>query len=163
ETVYTFKVEFADMPDEVQGVSFPVWTTSDQNDIRWISAVESKEGVWTADLKVSDYKKSGLYNVHAYAMLQDGSKQLWGKVDCTGTEPSMSVSVENYEKDQGTFDVVIQDVEAPAGVEKIQVPVWCAEGQKDLVWHTAEKQSDGNYKATVSIAQHDYLIGDYNI
>ena len=31
------------------------------------------------------------------------------------------------------------------------------------MWHTAEKQSDGSYKATVNIADHDYLIGDYNI
>ena len=118
ETVYTFKAKFADMPDEVQGVSFPVWTTSNQSDIRWISAAESEPGTWPADLNISDYKKSGLYNVHAYAILKDGSEQFLGELSFTVTEPSMEVSVENYKKDKGIFDVVIRNVKAPAGVEK---------------------------------------------
>ena len=151
------------MPDEVTGVEFPVWTTSNQSDIKWISAKQEKKGQWVAEINVSDYKKIGEYNVHAYAVLQNGKKQFLGILNFNVSDMSMSVSVENYQKDKGTFDVVIKNIKSASGVQKIQVPVWCAEDQKDLIWHTAKKQNDGSYKATISVAEHNYLTGVYNI
>ena len=163
EITYQLKAEFVDMPDEVTGVEFPVWTTSNQSDIKWISAKQEKKGQWVAEVNVSDYKKIGEYNVHAYAVLQNGKKQFLGTLNFNVSDMSMSVSVENYQKDKGTFDVVIKNIKSASGVQKIQVPVWCAEDQKDLIWHTAKKQNDGSYKATISVAEHNYLTGVYNI
>ena len=162
EITYTLTAEFADMPDEVEKVTFPVWT-ADQSDLKWIDAKQTKKGVWTAEVSVSDYKKTGKYNVDSYAVLADGTKQYLGNADFNVSDTNMSVSVENYQKDRGTFDVVINNIKTVSGVQKIQVPVWCEDGQKDLIWHTAEKQSDGSYKATISVADHNYLAGDYNI
>ena len=163
EITYKLNATFADMPDEVLEVTFPVWTTSDQSDIKWINAKQEKKGQWVAEVNVSDYKKAGEYNVHAYAVLQDGTKQFLGTLDFSVSDTDMSVSVENYQKDKGTFDVIINNIKSASGVQKIQVPVWCADGQKDLIWHTATKQSDGSYKATISVADHNYLTGEYNI
>ena len=162
EITYTLTAEFADMPDEVEKVTFPVWT-SDQSDLKWIDAKQTKKGVWMAEVSISDYKKTGKYNVDAYAVLEDGTKQYLGNADFNVSDTSMSVSVENYKKDRGTFDVVINNIKTVSGVQKIQVPVWCEDGQKDLIWYTAEKQSDGSYKTTISVADHNYLAGDYNI
>ena len=163
EITYKLNATFADMPDEVSEVTFPVWTTSNQSDIKWISAKQEKKGQWVAEVNISDYKKTGEYNVHAYAVLQDGTQQFLGTLNFSVSDTDMSVSIENYQKDKGTFDVIIKNIKSASGVQKIQVPVWCADGQKDLIWHTASKQNDGSYKATISVADHNYLTGEYNI
>ena len=163
EITYKLNATFADMPDEVSEVTFPVWTTSNQSDMKWINAKQEKKGQWVAEVNVSDFKKTGEYNVHAYAVLQDGTKQFLGTLNFKVSDTSMSVNVENYQQDKGTFDVVIKNIKSASGIQKIQVPVWCADGQKDLIWHTATKQSDGSYKATISVADHNYLTGEYNI
>ena len=165
EMSYSLSAENGSVLDAVKGVRFAVWSEKDgQDDLVWYDATRGNKGGWTAEADIAKkHKTAGTYQLHIYVIKPDGSKTYMGETTFEVTEPSMEVSVENYEKDKGTFDVVIRDVKAPAGVEKIQVPVWCADGQKDLVWHTAKKQEDGSYKATISIAQHDYLIGDYNI
>ena len=75
----------------------------------------------------------------------------------------MEASIENYQKDKGTFDVIVKNVKSVSGVEMIQVPVWCAKNQSDICWYTAAKQEDGTYKATVSMANHGYAVGTYNV
>ena len=77
--------------------------------------------------------------------------------------PDFLVSVENYKEEEGTFEVVISNITAPSGVEKIQVPVWCAADQNDIKWYDADKQDDGTYKTKVSIANHKYSIGTYQV
>src|SRR5699024_7007726 len=77
------------------------------------------------------------------------------------TAPGFSASVNNYKEEGGTFEVVINNITALSGVEKIQVPVWCAEDQSDIKWYDAEKQTDGSYKVKVSIANHNYSVGLY--
>ena len=165
EVSYDLKVTNMDVLGNLKGVRFAVWSEKNgQDDLVWYDATRGNQGEWTAEADIAKkHKTAGTYQLHVYAVKADGSQSFAGETTFQVEEPKMKVSVENYEKDKGSFDVVIRDVKAPAGVEKIQVPVWCADGQKDLVWHTAKKQEDGSYKVTVSMAQHDYLIGDYNI
>ena len=165
EMLFNLKASNLNLVGNVKGVRFAIWSEKDgQDDLVWYDAAKDGNGDWAAVADVKKYHRSGgVYQFHAYVVRSDGSKTYLTETTFQVTEPEMEVSVENYEKDKGSFDVVIRGVKAPAGVEKIQVPVWCADGQKDLVWHTAKKQEDGSYKATVSITQHDYLIGDYNI
>ncbi len=41
------------------------------------------------------------------------------------------------------------------GVRTVQVPVWSeADGQDDIRWYEATRQTDGNYKVTVQVANH---------
>ena len=34
-----------------------------------------------------------------------------------------------------TFDVIVKNVEVPAGVESVRVPVWSEPDQGDLIWY----------------------------
>ena len=44
--LYRVQLKFADMPDDVDVVQFPVWNKADQSDIRWITAQQKSNGVW---------------------------------------------------------------------------------------------------------------------
>ena len=165
ETTYALKITNEGILKNVKRVQFAVWSEKNgQDDLVWYEGSKETAGQWTATADITkNHKTSGKYQVHVYAITADGSSHFLGKTTFEVTEPSMSVSVENYQKDKGTFDVVIDDIETPAGVSQIQVPVWCVDGQKDLIWHIATKQSDGSYKTTINIADHGNLIGNYNI
>ena len=93
--------------------------------------------------------------------LANGVMRGLGTASFDVTAPGFSASVNNYKEEGGTFEVVINNITALSGVEKIQVPVWCAEDQSDIKWYDAEKQTDGSYKVKVSIANHNYSVGLY--
>ena len=165
EMTYGLKITNAGIVKNVKRIRFAVWSEKNgQDDLVWYEGSKGTSGEWTATANIAkNHKTAGKYQVHVYAVTTDGKSHFLGQNAFSVTEPSMSVSVENYQKNKGTFDVVVRNIKTPAGVSQVQVPVWCADGQKDLVWHTATKQSDGSYKVTVSMADHNYLVGDYNI
>ena len=58
-----------------------------------------------------------------------------------------TINVINKNDQSGTFDVVISNVSSNVGLKEVQVPIWSAKnGQDDLKWYKAVKQSDGTYK-----------------
>lgn len=78
QDLYRVKLSFADMPDEVSGVQFPVWSKGDQSDIRWITAQKTSSGAWEADVSISGYQIGDIYQVHAYASLTNGKQVFIG-------------------------------------------------------------------------------------
>ena len=156
-------ISFADMPSEVTSVQVPVWCALDQSDIIWYNAKQTSTGNWQATVNFSDYKKFGSYKVHVYAGLSNGDLQLIGTSAFSVTTPTLTVSSGNYNSVEGTFDVIIKDIVSTSGVGRIQVPVWCASDQSDIVWYDAVKQDDGSYKVTVSMSNHNYATGEYKI
>ncbi len=156
-------IEFKDMPSEVQGVSVPTWTMRDQSDIIWYNARLVSKGKWQAIINISDFKKSGLYNVHMYANLSGGQSVGLGSKTMEIGIPSMKANIQNYDAEKGSFDVVVSDIESKSGVSRVQIPVWCANDQSDIKWYDAVKQNDGSYKATVSMSNHNYATGKYKV
>lgn len=70
----------------------------------------------------------------------------------------------NHNSSLGSFDIKVSDVPQNAGIKQVKLGVWTsANGQDDLIWYNATKQTDGTYKASVSIAQHRGERGEYNI
>lgn len=133
QDLYRVKLSFADMPDEVSGVQFPVWSKGDQSDIRWITAQKTSSGVWEADVSISGYQIGDIYQVHAYASLTNGKQVFIGNSTFKVVGPSADVTIKNYSAENGTFDVVVENIVAPAGVKEVQVPVWSLRGQSDIV------------------------------
>ena len=81
------------------------------------------------------------------------------------TVPKMTAkSIETSEIKDGKFSVTLKGVEAPAGVSIVHVPVWSLNnGQDDLTWYVASRQSDGSYRAEINLKNHKYDVGDYKI
>ena len=161
--LYRVQLKFADMPDEVNVVQFPVWNKADQSDIRWITAQQKLNGVWEADVSIPDQQVGAVYQVHAYANLTSGTQVFLGKTTFKVIGPSADVEIQNYNANQGTFDVIVKNVEVPAGVESVRVPVWSEPDQGDLIWYFADRQSDGTYKVHVDIANHHNNRSTYNV
>ena len=75
-----------------------------------------------------------------------------------------TINVINKNDQSGTFDVVISNVLSNVGLKEVQVPIWSAKnGQDDLKWYKAVKQSDGTYKTSVKISDHKNDRGEYLI
>ena len=159
-------------PNGVRTVSVPIWSeTGGQDDLVWYTANRQANGTYTVNVKASDHKNStGLYNVHLYYVQNNG--QLTG-VGGTSTQvfigktpdqlkPKASFTIENNNAKSGTFDAVITNITAPLGVKEVLVPSWSLEnGQDDLIWHKATKQTDGSYRVTIKASEHKGDKGNY--
>ncbi|WP_105157964.1 GBS Bsp-like repeat-containing protein [Streptococcus suis] len=78
------------------------------------------------------------------------------------TQPTGTITIENRNDAQGTFDVRVTNVSSPRGLDKVYVPTWTESGgQDDIVWHEASRQSDGSYLARINKTQHKYESGKY--
>ena len=155
------KTKFADMPAEVVAVNFAVWSVENgQDDIIWYNGSQKTSGEWTATANIQKHKTAGDYNVHVYATLSDGTQLFLDSTNFEIENPTVSASISNYDKDLGTFDIIIK-ANSKSGIKSIKVPVWCAADQSDIKEYYAEKQNDGTYKVHVSVANHKYAVGTY--
>lgn len=159
-------------PNGVETVSVPIWSEiNGQDDIIWYTANRQNNGTYTVNVKASAHKNStGLYNIHLYYIQKDG--QMTG-VGGTTTQvfigktpeqlkPKASFAIENNNAKAGTFDAVITNISAPLGVKEVLVPSWSLEnGQDDLIWHKATKQTDGSYRVTIKASEHKGTKGNY--
>lgn len=173
-TVGSFDVVISNVkaPNGVETVSVPIWSEiNGQDDIIWYTADRQNNGTYTVNVKASAHKNStGLYNVHLYYVQKDG--QMTG-VGGTTTQvfigktpeqlkPKASFAIENNNTQNGTFDAVLTNISTPLGVKEVLVPSWSLEnGQDDLIWHKATKQSDGSYRVTIKASEHKGNKGNY--
>ena len=77
------------------------------------------------------------------------------------SKPSGTINIENL-SNLG-FDVHITNVSGgDKAIQGVSVPVWTAkDGQDDLVWHQADRQSDGSYKVRINVGDHKSEAGEY--
>ena len=155
-------------PYGVKEVKLPTWSTDKgQDDLIWYTAVKQADGTYRATVKAVNHKKStGEYNVHLYYIQDDG--QLVGvggtRTTVSVSQPKGSLKIENNDPATGSFDVVVSGVSNPFGVKEVKLPTWSNDkGQDDLVWHTAIKQADGTYRASIQARDHKYSLGDYTV
>ena len=77
------------------------------------------------------------------------------------SKPSGTINIENL-SNLG-FDVHITNVSGgDKAIQGVSVPVWTVkDGQDDLVWHQADRQSDGSYKVRINVSDHKSEAGEY--
>ena len=153
-------------PTGLKEVLVPSWSlTGGQDDIIWHKASRQSDGSYRVTIKATDHKNStGKYRADAY-IVDDSNKRFYlteKVVEVTQTRPSASLVIENNNADLGTFDAVIRNIVAPNGVKEVLVPSWSlVNGQDDLVWHKASRQSDGSYRVTIKASEHKNSLGNY--
>ena len=154
-------------PYGLKEILVPSWSlVNGQDDLVWHKAIKQADGSYRVTIKASDHKHStGKYRADVYLVDKDDNRQYLTEtvVDVNETKPSGSISILNN-NGAGTFDVVISDVYSPKGVRTVQVPVWSeADGQDDIRWYEATRQTDGTYKVTIQVANHKNTTGLYNV
>ena len=153
-------------PTGLKEVLVPSWSLDGgQDDLIWHKASRQADGSYRVTIKATDHKNStGKYRADAY-IVDDSNKRFYlteKVVEVTQTRPSASLVIENNNADLGTFDAVIRNIVAPNGVKEVLVPSWSlVNGQDDLVWHKASRQSDGSYRVTIKASEHKNSLGNY--
>ena len=155
-------------PGGLKTVSLPTWSEANgQDDIKWYNAERQPDGTYRKRVRISDHNNvQGEYNVHLYYVQNDG--RLVGvsgtKTTVSLGKPKGTISIQNRNKETGDFDIVVSDIVSPGGLKNVSLPTWSeANGQDDIKWYNAERQSDGTYRKRVRVSDHKNVEGEYNI
>ena len=166
----TFDVVVSEVsaPHGVQEVKLPTWSSErGQDDIVWYTATKQANGTYKLTVNAANHKGStGEYNVHLYYVQGDGKLVGVGgtTTKVSVAKPEGKLTIANNDPKTGTFDVIVSEVSSPQGVREVLLPTWSNEnGQDDIIWHKAQKQSDGTYKFTVRASEHKNSVGDYSV
>ncbi|MGQ7546307.1 GBS Bsp-like repeat-containing protein [Streptococcus suis] len=160
----TFDVRVTNVssPKDIASVLLPTWSQSD--DIRWYEATRQSDGSYKLTVNKKDHKyRTGTYTVHLY--YKDSSGGLTGAGGTTThlseVKPTGTITIENRNDAQGTFDVRVTNVSSPKDIASVLLPTWSQ--SDDIRWYEATRQSDGSYKLTVNKKDHKYRTGTYTV
>lgn len=167
ESTFNVSVSDIDAPDGLTEISFPVWSESGgQDDIKWYTATKQSDGSYQATIDIKNHRyDGGSYNVHCYGKDSYGKLTYLSSSTISMTVSTMSAKEISASSDSnGNIIITAKSISAPYGLKEILFPVWSdTGGQDDIKWVTATKQSNGTYKATISVADHQYDVGKYSI
>ena len=150
----------------VQEVRVPIWSDKNgQDDLTWYHADKQSDGSYKVHVDKASHKgDAGTYSVHLYYML-DGKRTYITETTATVPESQVAGELTITNQTSNGFDVVVTNVSGGGKtVQEVRVPVWSDKnGQDDLTWYHADKQSDGSYKVHVDKASHKGDAGTYAV
>ena len=154
---------------EVKEVRVPIWSDKNgQDDLTWYHADKQSDGSYKVHVDTASHKgDAGTYSVHLYYML-DGKRTYITETKATvpqSTESQVTGKLTISNQSSNGFDVVVTNVSGGGKeVKEVRVPIWSDKnGQDDLTWYHADKQSDGSYKVHVDTASHKGDAGTYSV
>ncbi|NQM02174.1 cell wall hydrolase [Streptococcus suis] len=160
----TFDVRVTNVssPKDIASVILPTWSQTD--DLRWYEAKRQADGSYKLTVNKKDHKyRTGTYTVHLY--YKDSNGGLTGAGGTTThlseVKPTGTITIENRNDAQGTFDVRVTNVSSPKDIASVLLPTWSQ--SDDIRWYEAARQSDGSYKLTVNKKDHKYRTGTYTV
>ena len=151
---------------EVQEVRVPIWSDKNgQDDLAWYHADKQSDGSYKVHVDTASHKgDAGTYSVHLYYML-NGNRTYITETKATVPESQVTGKLTISNQTSNGFDVVVTNVSGGGKtVQEVRVPIWSdTNGQDDLTWYHADKQSDGSYKVHVDTASHKGDAGTYSV
>ena len=154
---------------EVKEVRVPIWSDKNgQDDLTWYHADKQSDGSYKVHVDTASHKgDAGTYSVHLYYML-NGKRTYITETKATvpqATESQVTGKLTISNQTSNGFDVVVTNVSGGGKeVKEVRVPIWSDKnGQDDLTWYHADKQSDGSYKVHVDTAGHKGDAGTYSV
>jgi hypothetical protein len=160
----TVSVKGIKAPGGITDLFIPIWSeTGGQDDLKWYTATKQSDGSYKITVDIKDHKyDGGTYNIHAYGKDNTGLMTFLGSTTTTVKVDSMTATSVTAVVSNGKITATIKGITAPYGITEMLIPVWSETGgQDDIKWYTATKQSDGSYKLTLDIKDHNYDTGDY--
>ena len=131
-------------------VWFPTWSVANgQDDLRWYEATKQPDGSWTCRVPLANHKSAGGFFLHAYG---NNKKNL---VAHTTASVSQVVSPQVWTRLHDGGRYVTVTLTGRSDLTKVWFPTWsAANGQDDLQWYQAVRQSNGDWTYTVNLSQH---------
>ena len=150
----------------VQEVRVPIWSDKNgQDDLTWYHADKQSDGSYKVHVDKASHKgDAGTYSVHLYYML-DGKRTYITETTAKVPETQVTGKLTITNQSSNGFDVVVTNVSGGGKeVKEVRVPIWSDKnGQDDLTWYHADKQSDGSYQVHVDTASHKGDVGTYSV
>ena len=164
----TFDVIISDVYSSkgVRTVQVPIWSEKDgQDDIRWYEATHQANGTYTVNVQATNHKNStGLYNIHLYYILNDGSQVGVGgtttTVEFRNAKTKTQTYITNVNSEAGSFTVVVDQAPQGRQIKNIHVAVWSESNQGNLSWYNTAPTGT-HTEINVSTVNHKNLIGNY--
>lgn len=166
ESVYQLNLNNLKVPGGEKGVLFAVWgNAGGQNDLRWYTAENLGKHNYGLKVSITNHKELGAYNVNAYYITRNNELQGIASTTFNVSQATKcaGIQVSEVNGNKGTFKVTVSGVFAPSSVQTVQIPMWCADNQSDIVWYTAIKEAEGIYSAIMNVKNHAYHFGNYKI
>ena len=164
----TFDVIISDVYSSkgVRTVQVPIWSEKDdQDDIIWYEATRQANGTYTVNVQATNHKNStGLYNIHLYYILNDGSQVGVGgtttTVEFRNAKTKTQTYITNVNSEAGSYTVVVDQAPQGRQIKNIRVAVWSESNQGNLSWYNTAPTGT-HTEINVSTVNHKNLIGNY--
>lgn len=178
QSVYTINLKNATWVGGINSIDIAVWSDqAGQDDLQWYTAKKLSAGTYAVDVPISNHRSTGGYQAHVYVKDNQGNSHYMCATKFSVRDIGAKVTGRFGNQDLGMFEVDIDAIDCPAGIDKIDVAIWSESNQSNLNWYRAEyvkatsdrngdgkvNASDDYYKVGVSIANHKYKYGTYNM
>lgn len=131
-----------------------VWSEENgQDDLKWYST-SLKDNI----ISLANHKGRGNYNFHTY-LKKNGEMSL---ISAQTLQINQKVINYTLERSSDTsYDLIINDV--PKQYASLSIPVWSdVNGQDDIKWYPAIKQSETSYKVKIPLTNHGFDYGHFS-
>lgn len=163
EGTFAIKIKDVASPELIKEILVPVWSEKNgQDDLVWYGAQKKSDETYELNINIKNHRyMGGLYNVHVYIIDITGYQYFAGSTECNLEEQKGNLQIEKVNDKK--YRIVLKDLMIPGGVSEVLFPVWSENnGQDDLIWYTAAKNSEGNFAYTLDLSHHRGL-GKYNV
>ncbi len=158
---YVSKVECA---DGIKQMRFAVWSDAKgQDDIKWYTDQTADKGTYAVRVQIKNHKSPGLYQVHTYAQLTDGTLKYLGKTTFNVTAPTGNLTINNVSGQLGRFGMIGSGLKAPSGITRVDFAAWRDSDQNDLHWYKGVKRKEDAYSVFAQVENHKRHWGTYNV
>ena len=150
---YTVKTTETSLSKPIQSVRVPIWSTSNQSNLKWYAATPNGDGSFSATFDIRNHQAlSGTYNNHVYVTYKDGSERSYAADSVSMSTDQIQAKVAVRKTEANRYEVTVTDA---YGDGDIILPTWSeVNGQDDIKWYTANKVGNGIYKFIVDTQNH---------
>ena len=150
---YTVKIAETALSKPIKSVQVPIWSTSNQSNLKWYKATPNGDGTFSATFDIRNHQAlSGTYNNHVYVTYNDGSEHNYAADAVSMSTDQIQAKVAVRKTEANRYEVTVTDA---YGDGDIILPTWSeVNGQDDIKWYNANKVGNGTYKFTVDTQNH---------
>lgn len=148
-------------PRSTNTIYVPTWSSvGGQDDVRWYQATRRSDGTYRYTVYTRNHNNSlGTYYVDPYGYSGNGQLIFLGRgtVNVFNVKGYLNVNVTS-----NTFNLKMTNINISSSLKEVNIAVWSANnGQDDIRWYSAKRNSDGSYSVNVPISNHGNERGAY--